>query len=193
MIHELEGSGGGGGGERGAKEKIIEFTSCEEDERFNQNPSAQVGVIKFRPKGLVWATFAAWQIIASRHVWHFAVPFRASQILRSRQSCRLDTLIPQKRSGLDRGYTCGIFSNVFDKWCGKIKYARHSLLSCLAVVSFARPQARWFTLAFAGHTTANNFLNPRIHLNHSCRRRQWQTEHITVNCAAYKSELCGLR
>lgn len=49
MIHELEGSGGGGWG-WSAKEKIIEFTSSEEDERFNQNSSVQVGVIKFAQK-----------------------------------------------------------------------------------------------------------------------------------------------
>lgn len=46
-------------GRGGAKEKIIEFTSSEEGERFNQNSPAQVGVIKFAPKRLVRATFAA--------------------------------------------------------------------------------------------------------------------------------------
>lgn len=54
MIRELEGVGGVvGGAEGGAKEKIIEFTSDEEDERFNQNSSAQVGVIEFAREGLV--------------------------------------------------------------------------------------------------------------------------------------------
>lgn len=41
---------GGWRGGGGAKEKIIEFTSEEEDERFNQNSSAQVGVIEFARK-----------------------------------------------------------------------------------------------------------------------------------------------
>lgn len=44
----MDWSGGGG-----PKEKIIEFTSSEEDERFNQNSSARVGVIKFASKGVV--------------------------------------------------------------------------------------------------------------------------------------------
>lgn len=76
-------------------EKIIEFTSGEEDEHFNQNSSAQVGVIEFARKGLAWATFSAWQIIASCHVWHFAVPFRAHpRFCGGAKTWRLDTQIP---------------------------------------------------------------------------------------------------
>lgn len=50
-----------------------------------------------------------------------------------------------------------------------------------------------FISVLAVRTAADNFLNPRILLNHSWRRRKWQTKHINVNCAPNKSEICSLR